>query len=467
VAPIPAPPDLSRLKQVVDEAVRASRLPPKPGMTSWPFRFPQQHLSRQDFQLLVQVLRFVQEHHRRVFNVYLHERTILDLVFDFVAESSSPPTIAGIVRELKTRARAESSWLVEVSLSNLLPPRNVVSLSPKAVLVKADGLRDRDRRDRDQLEEAETYFAVRKQLNDHLGVRARWLFTSQQPEGDIDTRFTAGLLLVEEGTEEVAMSLALTRARFAVAMWCLSMRPERTKRSRPIWPTVSMWAPAPHMLFGTVHKAYKPHPLGSGHAPTRGASVTHFEPYRLRDNPTLLQAPFTAMDEARQGNDAAIALLSAARSLYLAAMFPSDLERTERVMHLWAAREALCAQGHRGAGRSDARWDRLVQNLRLREYLSQPGYRKREVDNALKLMEALRDLSTHLADDVLVNLDFPAGRKVQLHKSRLLDSSSLSLAMVVHAYPVLYALVNTAARRLAKRALQNRWDEAAFHSCFA
>lgn len=78
------PPDLKRLKAAIDAAVVKSRTPPEPGVTSWPFTFPQQHLSRDEWRLLVDVVRHVRTHERGVFKLFLYERTMLDLVVAYM-----------------------------------------------------------------------------------------------------------------------------------------------------------------------------------------------------------------------------------------------------------------------------------------------------------------------------------------------------------------------------------------------
>jgi hypothetical protein len=181
----------------------------------------------------------------------------------------------------------------------------------------------------------------------------------------------------------------------------------------------------------------------------------------------VLVAPFEAMERAHRGNHCALALLSAARSLYLAAAYPSDFERTERIMHLWAAREAIADPGPRvGLGSADQRWDRLVKNLRLRGSLTKSGYDRAEVEDALEILHSLRDLATHRAEDVLVNLSFPTTLSIHLHRGRRLDADALALSRVVSAYPILYRLVWRAAKRLAEDAIKIGWDEPAFHRRF-
>jgi hypothetical protein len=172
------------------------------------------------------------------------------------------------------------------------------------------------------------------------------------------------------------------------------------------------------------------------------------------------------MDAAHRGNDAALAVLSAARSLYVAGRLPSDLERTERLIHVWRAKEALSHQGRKGRLDADTRWGKLFVNLRVRGMLKRRGYSNEEIDRSFALSESLRDLTTHFAEDVLVNLNYPAQRKVSLRGNRVLGAELLALAAVSEDVPPMYAAVRYAARRLAVGAIRNNWSEQWWHSRF-
>jgi hypothetical protein len=454
-----SPPDLKLLKAAIDDAVVKSRTPPEPGMTSWPFTFPQQHLTQDEWLLLISVVRYIRTHHRPVFRLFLYERTMVDLIVAYMQDVGRAPTMKQIVNALQSKAAASTRWLVEVPLFNLQPPAEAIPLGRGAMLVTADPRRAQERWGR----HFRDHWAVRRHLDDELTGHSRWLFSGRDDVEPTDTRQTASLLLVEEGTAELAISQAETRAKYALAMWCMLAPPERTKSWRPIWPTAGSWAPAPYLELGPIHKAYEPGKFPGGGR--KGASITEYGSYRLTKSEAYLLAPFEAMRKAQVGNDCALALLSACRSLFLVSAFPSDLERTERVMHLWAAREALTERGRRGQGSAYQRWDRLVANLRIRGSLTRRGYVRAEVDEALEALHSLRNLATHKADDVLVNLNFPDQLTTQLRKGTV-GSNEVALSMIVSHLPVLYAAVRTAVVSLTRQAISTKWDEKTFHARF-
>jgi uncharacterized protein Smg (DUF494 family) len=106
-----------------------------------------------------------------------------------------------------------------------------------------------------------------------------------------------------------------------------------------------------------------------------------------------------------------------------------------------------------------------VITLRLRSELLRLGYVRDEVDEAFELVEKLRQLSTHRAEDVLVNLNYPEQLETQLKQEKL-GADTLGLALVTSDWPVLLMMVHVATRRLTKGAIRNAWDEKWFHSQF-
>lgn len=453
-------PDLKKLKRAIDRAVVATRTPPEPGMTSWPITLPEDHFTEADWRLLYDVVRHIRDHHNAVYRRFLYDRTVARNIVEYTADCSAVPTIGEVVAELRARASRQAAWMVEVPLANLLPRAEITAVGGRAVLVRSDSRKSRPRFD----PHLSDPFAIRRALGDELLPRGRWLPASPLRPEDIDRRVFAALVMVEEGTEYVAASVAQSRAQLAVALWCLLTPPRRTERRRPLWPNVATWSPAPTIEFGLQRKPYEPI-VGRG-TPRRGNTITFYSPYRLTDAARYLPAPFKAMEKAQRGSDAALSILSAARSLYLAARHPNDLERTERLVHVWQAKEALCYPGHKGKGKSEERWERLVVNLRLRSDLVQKGYTRREINDAFEAARSLRDLTTHLPDDVLVNLNYPHQRRVQLKGGRTLSARSVGLGLVADDWPVLLAAVNRGARLLAKRAIQNGWNSRSFHDVF-
>jgi hypothetical protein len=454
-------PDVAALKAAVHAAVVASRTPPTPDASEWPLTFPQQHLDPAAWSLVWDVVRYIRREQRDLYRKFLQPRTIADFVIDYLAETKPNVTLKDVVADLRARA-AEVDWLFDIPLLNVVPPRETVPLGKRAMLVRTDWARRGGIRDGPYLKDI---WAVKKHLGDELTPRNRWLMASRARDVDLDTRKMASLLLVVHGTQEVAHSVAHTNARLVVAMWCLLAPPRSQFDPMPLWPTIGGFTPAAHTEFGIQHKLYEPQ-FGFSRARRHGAHITDHAPYALTRSDRYLRAPFDALAKARRGNQCALALLSAARSLYLASRVPNDLDRTERIVFAWRAKEALTHRGVRGQGSADQRWQRLIVNLRLRNELTRRGYDRDEIDEASSLVESWRDLTTHLADDVLINLSYPPQLRTRLIGNRVLGVDDAALAVVASDWPIILSAVRTAARRLTKGAIVHNWDERWFHRRF-
>ena len=446
-------PDLGQLKQAVDEAVLASRRPPTPDAESWPFTFPHQHLAPEAWRQVYGVVRYVRQQHGALFQRFLRQGHIAFHIVDYLVDEREP-TLRDLVRALRAVANRESKWVISVPICNLTLPRETVPLGKYAMLVRTDATRGSERRFGSHLAEP---WAVERYLGDQMSPWPRWEKASRGiwRDVDIDTRMTAALTLVEEGVEELAVDVAQVRTRLAVAMWCVLKPPRVPGDPNPLWPSVGGWTPAPFLEYATLHKAYEP--TMPRRASRRGNSIAEHAEYRLTRSDVQLRAPFTAMDAALAGSRCALSLLSAARSLFLAQQVPNNLERTEQVLHVWCAREALTDPG-RGHGDRNERWRHVTRNLRLESELVSRGYDRDEVRAAFKLSEGVRNLAAHRADDVLLNLNYPGKLRAQ---------RGPSLSAVASDWPILLVALRIAVRRLSKRAARvgwsDQWFEAHFH----
>jgi hypothetical protein len=447
---------LEQLKTLVDRAIESSGVSRR-GLARW--RLPGEFTTEEMWSLAFDVVRAVRIDHHDVYATYLRERTIASLVLDRVI--AKPETsMVDIVQDLRRLAEEENEWLIEVPILRAIPPRETVPLGDRAMLVVSDQEREWSMWG----SHLSDVWAVKRHFGDELSIRTRWLSRPSADFVDVDTQMTSALLLVESGTEELAVDIALNRARLAVSMWCVLKRPERTAGRWPLWPGAGAHGPGAHFTFGIIHKLYEPRNQLTGGAARRGASVYEHGPYRLSKSDAQLSAPFHAMHEARSGNTCAMALLAAARWLYLADHEPNDLERVERLLCVWNARAALCDRTGKGQGGMVERWDRLASNARVEAHLRRFGYQTQEIRDAFAWAHALRDLTAHRADSVLIGLDYPAQRNIQLHHHRALNRRELALPVVTSSWPILLEAVRFATNRLTLQAIANGWDENVFHA---
>src|SRR5438270_2718412 len=83
-------------------------------------------------------------------------------------------------------------------------------------------------------------FEIHRHLGDRIAAGVRWR-RDDQAFGPLDTRRTAVLYLVQPGTQAMALSVATSRARYALAMWSLLRPPQQGE----IHPALADWEPRP------------------------------------------------------------------------------------------------------------------------------------------------------------------------------------------------------------------------------
>jgi hypothetical protein len=271
---------------------------------------------------------------------------------------------------------------------------------------------------------------------------------------------TAKLVVIESGTERAALARAMTHARLALAVWSLLAPPDEMT----LWPIVAQWLPRPFFEAGMVHKPYEPGKW-TGASRTEGRISTQYQEYTVTDDAQMLAAPFSMMRLA-ETMCAPRAVLSGAWALHQAERQPADIERTDELVHLHTAIEALCDLDL-GPTDKDAqkRWRRITERFGVWHELGNV-YRAKELEEAQRLGRDLRDITQHGADDVLVNLGYPKGATREVQGRRKLTGEQLALARASFALPVLRHGVRGVARRLAMDGITNGWDDDRFKGFF-
>lgn len=454
---------IRELIPLAQEARRKVFEPPEPGMESWPVTFPQDHLSLEAWQIVWSLVSEIRGGDQEVYGQFLYERTIAEVVVDFLGTAEGDISVSRLLAELRSRAEDQESWLINVPLVNFQLPKPHVVIGDRCILSRTHVEFPSDP---PQYVNEVDPFAVKRHLGDAIRPRPQWLRASMLSRVPIDTRATASLAIVANGTEELAATVARTEARLMLSFWCLLKPPQRSKRSRPMWPTVGGWGPQPNIELGTQRKPFDPE--GSRRRSSqRGASITQFGPYVMTRSQSQLKAPAIALSLARAGNQCALSLLSASRALYNAERFPSDLERSEKIVEVWRARDALCDPGRRGQGSVDQRWKSLIRRLKIEAFLRESGYAQTEIEAALDLTYAVRNLSVHRADDVLVNLSYPPAMITRLNDQKDRSGHDLALAAIAADAPIVLMAVRRATRAMARSAIANNWDERKFHAYFS
>jgi len=465
-------PRLDRLKAAIDAARSEQRRPLEPGEESRPLYPLQAYVDEVGTRELWRTISALRQRERALANRFLNDHSLSDLIVDKVVDLDHVPTWPALCSLLAQAASDQAEWVVAIPVANLIPPAGYVELGPRAGI----GLATQERGWSPIVGNAPLDpFAIFHHLGDRLSIDARW--RRERDDSRFDTRRTGALFFVEEGTREIALSVARTRARYALAVWSLLRPPEWHE----LWPTLAEWLPQPFLHDAIDHKLYEP---GQWITKERvlGRSVGEYSPYELPNDEVLLRAPFDALALA-EARRSARALLGAAHALYLADREPNDLERTDRVLHIYAAIESLCDPGHqikrlnrvqrlwrrvRGRVRPERenRWGRVTERYGIWRDL-RGSYDQLELAEAQRLTRDLRNLAAHSADAVLANLGFPATATRAMGGTRVVTGEELALARAATALPVLAGAVHATTERLFRGALENAWDDGWYDEQFA
>jgi hypothetical protein len=240
--------DLSALWTIARGAQQRFRSPPAPG-ESKPIVPLLHYLTDDDWLVFLAAANHVEECYRDVFNLFLTEQSVARLLVHYLADCETTPAWQDAIAHLRDQAEGEGSWLVEVPVANLQMASSSVALSDSAMLARADTRRDRSVGDDSEPSRGEVF----AHLNDHMPLRPRWLSHDQQ-EPPVDTRAGAAFLLIEHATQQLAVSVAHSRARYALATWCLLAPPTH----RELWPSIGSWAPQPWFNLSGNVKPFEP-----------------------------------------------------------------------------------------------------------------------------------------------------------------------------------------------------------------
>jgi hypothetical protein len=252
-----------------------------------------------------------------VYNWFVGERVLYDLIVDVVAERGDGVDFDGLVAELTRIADERSRWLIAVPLANIISPESYVTLDEFASIAMTV-------QERDWLPSSEAPASssrIFQHLRDRLFAGVRWRRDDDRL-GPLDTRRTAVLYLVEDGTQTMAVSVARSRARLILALWCLFEPPDW----RELWPSLAEWEPRPYLYHAIDHKLYQPE-VWIGGERVHGRSITEYAEYALPSDdlvPTAVRITRLATDHL-----SARAVASASWSLHVAEREPSTASPTE------------------------------------------------------------------------------------------------------------------------------------------
>jgi hypothetical protein len=449
-------PSLKNLKAAMDRAAAAEKATLEAARDQgddvpW---FPQAaYLDERGSKEMWRLVSQVNARERALYNRFSDAHELGDHILEIVAELPAP-SWQQLVTALEKIAAENPQWLVEVPLANLIPPRPYIALALDAGL----GIAEQDE-NWSPITGNPPYSAGEpfRHLGDRIPTSARW--RREADDQRIDTRRTAALLLIENGTEGVALKVATARARYAIATWTLLAAPERGEP----WPTVGDWAPRPFLHYELDRKPYEKD-VWMQKERVRGRRVSVYEDvYVLPNDSRILEAPFQAMALAGTSRSAR-AVLSGAWSLYLADREPNEIGSSDRLLHIYAALEALSEHLYapspsrvqriwriKRSPRSESKWAHALDRQKIWNEVSQ-FYSPRERRDARNVAKALRNLAAHSADAAAANLGY------QIPGS----AHDVALAQASTSLPLLRECALRLARRGWEVALESQFDDASY-----
>jgi hypothetical protein len=391
-----------------------------------------------------------------LYNRFGNEPFLGDAIVQLVAEQGNDLDWPGLLVGLEQFLDESSDWTIAIPLANA-KATGYTPITERVGLAEVRQEQDWDRFSESPVSSREIF----DHLGDYIDLGTRW-HRKESYAGSLDGRRMSVLVLREEGAEPLALSVARTKARYALAMWCLLTPPDW----RELWPSLADWEPRPHIERGIKRKAYDEGQWSGGRSKVKGAGITHYQAYEVPRRPEFLRAPFDALAHAAGNGLAARAALSAAWSLYVAERVPADLERTDRLMLVSAAIDALCDLGQGPTREAGNRWARFTERHGIWREL-RGIYLQEEIEEAKDLARDLRNIATHGSDDTLLNLGYPPDQVRPLRGAARRTGHELSLAEAAISLPVIATAVRRSARLVALQGIESDWDDRVFRENFA
>jgi hypothetical protein len=438
--------DLTHLTERIHAARDFRDRPFEPGETERPILGLTEYMAEEDHVELRRAVRALRRKHPDSFGLY-HENAVAILMIDVLEQAESTPTLEQVGAAIAERQDDRGPWLISIPLANVETNEPALELHEGVVLCPAvldtEWLKDRwANSDAD----IEINFALRKLLGDDLSRPTRWI----QPPGEapVDTRRTATILFVEEGSPLLAVAHAQARAQYALAVWPILSPP----KGNQLLPELGIWAPQPWLHMREGYKRFK---SSEGRRPGR---VGRFVEYRL-PAVELLRIPFGAM--AHRDRRSAQALLSSSLALVQASR-ESKLQLSERVRAIQVAIETLCEAETRNE--VEKRWLALSRAFDVEGHLGKLGYDADDITEIQQRLSSARNIATHGSDAVLLDLGWPsdAPKRKMLGKRPDLSAGDLAYSGLTADLTPLISAVRHVLRSLFQQMNEHDWDDKVF-----
>jgi hypothetical protein len=443
--------DLGPLKAAVDRAKAEADEPPPPG-GSKPIFPVEAYLSDDDLTLLWECVRGIRRNHPRAFNLF-PENLLASAIVSLLGEAKSAPSLDELAGQLEVHAKEEGPWLVSTPLANIIVPADVIRLHDDALVHVA--VLERDRQPWDTTEaDAKAEFAAFEALKDRLPRPMRWLQLSTEP-ASIDTRRGAALLTLETGTAPLAITRARSKAAYALAVWAILHPPGDFE----VLPDLGIWVPQPYVRTGQRYKI-REEGAWAKRARTQGGAIQVLSEYTAPE-PDVLSLPFEALAQLPESRSAQ-ALLSASLALFQASR-GSRFLMSERIRYIQVAVETLCEEAPAASYDRD-RWQRVKSRHGASDAYVR-GYSDADIADLETRLQQARNVATHGADAVLLDLGFPDDLEREMRGGAVAGEKFGLAGLGADLSPLTGAVRNVLAS-LLRHMRDNDWDDEEFDRQF-
>jgi len=403
-----------------------------------------------DWDLLWPIVRALRRDHPAV-AVKFPENTLAATVVDFVREAGGEITLAALAETLDELAASEGPWLVSTSLANIELPEPLIKLADDAALLRAipgtEWLEDRS------AGHGESGLEVQKLLGDYLNQVTEW---AELDNRRFNTGRGASLLTVEEGTAPLALPRARARAQYALSVWAVLSPPSENQ----LLPDIGTWVPQPNLQWRQRYKR-KEDDVWPHKEPNRGGGIWGWAPYRAPAS-DVLSVPFEAM--AARERRSAQALLSSAHALVQGGR-RSRIQLSEEIRGTITAIELLCEREPLARDAFE-RWTVVAERLGVWEKSGIRGYAPRDIADLHERLRFARNVATHGADAVLLDLGYPEETERRVARNKNAPGTDFAFAALVADLEPLRSAVRHVLRELFALMRVASWDDEEFEAQF-
>lgn len=444
-------PTLDELHTRIAAGARKEREPPPPE-GSKPILPVAEYLENDDLDYVWEAVRRLRAEHPSTARRLPEDQLALAII-DEVALMDAAPTLADLAAAIDLLVDAEGPWLVSTPLANITLAEPVMQLADDAVLWRTylsdDWLEDRFGGEHDNSE-----FELTRLLKDRLPRPTRWI---KVPQGRAtDTRRGATLLTVEEGGIALALPRARAKAQYAVAVWATLAPPT----GRRVLPDVGVWVPQPYLRYRQEYKRTETTDWIT-HEPNRGGGVDVWPEYEAPE-PDILRVPFEAI--ANRNHRCCQALLSSSLALFQASR-RSRFQLSEQLRNAQTAIEVLCERAP-GEGAFLRRWERLADRFQIWDRVRHRGHSDEDIARVQTRVRDARNVATHGADAVLIDLDYPGDQRRRL-RGAVIEGDELAFSSLDADLSLLRFAIGEVLGQLWPAVRLSNWDDGEFERQFA